>query len=71
VPGFQSRRTIVACPTGKRAIGGGVESYGSLAGSFPGAAYPTIFGDSWVGDVYNANAYTTFYAVFAICAFVQ
>jgi hypothetical protein len=72
VGALQTVRKVVTCPTGKRALGGGVEGYAILSSSFPGAGYPLdLFGDGWVGDVYNPNLYTSYFSVFAICAVVQ
>ena len=74
VPALQGSRRLVACPSGKRAIGGGVWTAAGLMNVNSSAPSGPIFGgEGWLADVYNPqiNFANGVYSAYAICAVVQ
>jgi hypothetical protein len=72
VGGLQGSRTTVACPPGKRAIGGGVwTENGSLELRSSSPMSPAFGSEGWFGDVFNRDLLNHWYHVYAICAVVQ
>ena len=71
VGGLQGNRRVVSCPSGKRAIGGGVWTLnGAMQVATSAPTSPVFGGEGWFGDVYNPGVLNGAYHVFAICASV-
>jgi hypothetical protein len=69
VPNGERRTALVACPKGKKALGGGVSSASALAHVRQSA--PTNGGGGWVGTAANTTAqYDDKIYVWVICASV-
>jgi len=62
------------CPTGKRPLGGGVQSVNALHYPTVDSSYPDPVTPGWVGEIRNgafASSGATDIVVYAICANVQ